>query len=95
MVKKDKTFEELTPEDMKDIKIEFAPGCFDSFEGTQEELDAFIAEITNLIQTGEILESSELVDLEELLESDDPDDIQIVEDLMYNMSDGQVKRSLQ
>ena len=30
------------------LKIEFAPGCFDNFEGTQEELDALIKEIQNL-----------------------------------------------
>ena len=36
---KKKTFDELTPDDCKDLKIQFAPGCFDSFEGTQEELD--------------------------------------------------------
>lgn len=29
----------------KKVKIEFAPGCFDDFEGTQEELDSMIAEI--------------------------------------------------
>ena len=32
----------------KKIKVEFAPGCFDSFEGTQEELDAFMKEITDM-----------------------------------------------
>jgi len=32
----------------KEIKIEFAPGAFDSFEGTQEELDDLIAEIQNM-----------------------------------------------
>ena len=29
----------------KPIKIEFAPGAFDNFEGTQEELDELLAEI--------------------------------------------------
>ncbi len=28
-------------------KVEFAPGCFDDFEGTQEELDALVKEIEN------------------------------------------------
>ena len=31
--------------DNKKIQVEFAPGAFDSFEGTQEELDELIAEI--------------------------------------------------
>lgn len=29
-------------------KITFAEGCFDNFEGTQEELDEMIAEITKM-----------------------------------------------
>jgi hypothetical protein len=28
-------------------KVEFAPGCFDDFDGTQEELDALVKEIEN------------------------------------------------
>jgi hypothetical protein len=27
------------------LEVRFAPGCFDHFDGTQEELDALIAEI--------------------------------------------------
>lgn len=42
----------------KEIKIEFAPGCFDNFEGTQEELDALVAEIKNMFASGEFLENS-------------------------------------
>lgn len=29
-------------------KISFAPGCFDEFDGTQEELDELIAELTKV-----------------------------------------------
>lgn len=36
----------------------FLPGCFDDFEGTQEELDAFIAEITRLFTSGDYKELS-------------------------------------
>jgi hypothetical protein len=32
------------------LKITFAPGCFDSFDGTQEELDAMIAEVTKMFE---------------------------------------------
>ena len=32
----------------KKVKVEFAPGCFDSFEGTQEELDALQQEIIDM-----------------------------------------------
>lgn len=33
------------------IKVEFAEGCFDTFEGTQEELDAMIAEVTAMFES--------------------------------------------
>ncbi len=29
----------------KKMRVEFAPGCFDNFEGTQEELDEFVKHI--------------------------------------------------
>ena len=30
--------------EQKEIKVMFAPGCFDDFEGSQEELDSLINE---------------------------------------------------
>jgi len=42
----------------KKIHIEFAPGAFDQFDGTQEELDAFIAELQRMADTGELEEQS-------------------------------------
>ena len=35
------------------FKIEFAPGAFDSFEGTQEELDEIVAEIQRMVREAE------------------------------------------
>lgn len=35
------------------LKITFVPGCFDGFDGTQEELDAMIAEVTKMFETGD------------------------------------------
>ena len=49
----------------KKIKIEFAPGAFDQFEGTQEELDAFIAELQRMAESGELEEHSVALDDEE------------------------------
>jgi hypothetical protein len=37
-------------ENNKDLKIEFAPGAFDQFEGTQEELDELIAEVQKMFE---------------------------------------------
>jgi hypothetical protein len=50
--------------------VTFAPGCFDSFEGTQEELDELQAEIIRMIEAGEFEEKSRPVDIEELFEED-------------------------
>jgi len=35
-------------DEKKPLKIEFVPGCFDNFEGSQEELDEFVKEITTM-----------------------------------------------
>jgi hypothetical protein len=42
----------------KEIKIVFAEGCFDEFEGTQEELDALIQDIKGMVESGELFEQS-------------------------------------
>ena len=40
------------------LKVIFAEGCFDDFDGTQEELDALIAQLQGLADSGELLENS-------------------------------------
>lgn len=40
------------------LKIEFVPGCFDNFDGTQEELDELVAMITEMVEDGSIIENS-------------------------------------
>jgi hypothetical protein len=61
----------MTNKEEKKIKVEFAPGAFDSFEGTQEELDALQKEIietfSNMSQE-ELKEQSRKVDVEDLME---------------------------
>ena len=52
------------------ITVTFAPGSLDSFNGTQEELDEMIAEITRMAQSGELFEQSQAVDFDELMELD-------------------------
>jgi methyltransferase-like protein len=48
----------------KSMKIVFAEGCFDDFDGTQEELDALVAQLTEMAESGELLENSTPVNLE-------------------------------
>jgi hypothetical protein len=66
---KDKSFSELTVEDCKKLEIKILPGAFDGFDGTQEELDAIIAEFTELVRSGKFLEEAiplDLADLEDI-----------------------------
>lgn len=49
----------------KKIEIEFAEGCFDEFDGTQEELDEIIAYIRELVDTGKLEEEAILLTDEE------------------------------
>ena len=44
------------------IKVEFAPGCFDNFEGTQEELDELVAEIITMAENGQLQEQAQPLD---------------------------------
>jgi hypothetical protein len=56
--------------DKKALKIEFAPGCFDNFEGTQEELDEMIAEINKMFESGELEANATTVDFDSLIDED-------------------------
>lgn len=60
-------------DDTQKMQIVFAPGAFDHFEGTQEELDEMIAEITSEMQ--------KMMDDGTLLENSVPVDIADVEDM--------------
>lgn len=70
------------------IKIVFAPGCFDEFEGTQEELDDLILEINRMVETGELFEGAEHLSLDELEELAEEDEIyQVVIDKLIEPED--------
>jgi len=49
----------------KKIKVEFAPGAFDQWDGTQAELDEFVAEIQRMAESGELEENSVPIDTDE------------------------------
>ena len=50
----------------KKLQVEFAPGAFDTFEGTQEELDQLMTEITSMFSnmSAEDFESQNSVTLD-------------------------------
>ena len=73
----DKKFEELNEDEFKNLKVEFAPGCFDNFEGTQEELDELISSIKDMFASGEAQKKARAIDFEEL----DEEDLEIIEKL--------------
>lgn len=59
------------------MKITFAPGCFDNFEGTQEELDALQVEIQDMFSKmtpEELKAQSRPVNIDALLEDKDISD---------------------
>jgi hypothetical protein len=60
------------------MELVFAPGCFDNFEGTQEELDELIKEITDKFASGEALEEARALSPEELLESLTEEEIELL-----------------
>ena len=66
--------EDMTSDERAEVKIEFAPGAFDTFNGSQEDLDTLIAEIKNMILDGSLFEKTRSVDIDELMESDNPED---------------------
>lgn len=72
-----KDFTELTQDEVKELKIEFAPGCFDSFDGTQEELDELMASIKEMFASGEAQKLARPIDFDSL----DPEDAEMLERL--------------
>lgn len=66
------------------------PGAFDSFDGTQEELDELIKQIEGSVESGEILENSQPVDLERMAE-DDPELAQLLTELFEKLEQEDVE----
>ncbi len=75
----------------KKLKVVFAPGCFDDFDGDQAELDELIAEINRLVDSGEIFEKAQPVDLDD--GTWDEEDIEHLSNAMDRYDNGD-KRTL-
>ena len=54
----------------KELKVVFDPGCFDDFDGTQEELDSLVEEIKEMFANGLDEAESKELSLGELFETD-------------------------
>jgi len=78
------------------IEITFMPGCFDNFDGTQEELDLLIQEITADVKSGEFFKRAVTFDADEVDDLDDFLDGELLDDLLKEVNeDGTIKRNLQ
>jgi hypothetical protein len=77
-------------------KVNFAPGCFDDFEGTQEELDALKKSIEEkLTNTNSEELEQESVPLEDIWEELDEDTRRDIYERLNAMLEGkEVKRNL-
>jgi hypothetical protein len=78
----------------KKPEIIFAPGCFDNFEGTQEELDELLAEIHHLFESGEFLEKSRPLSEETLEGMDDEEIAKLTKALDYVENEENPQRKL-
>ena len=79
------------------LKVQFAPGCFDDFEGTQEELDLLMAEIHSMFENmtaEDLAATSHAVDFEQLTESD-PELAQRLAESLDSIESGSHTRILQ
>lgn len=76
----------MTADEFKDLEIVFAPGSFDNFEGTQEELDEFVAEITAMFKSGEFMEKAQPVDIDNL---SDEEAVRLAKSLGFDIETGE------
>ena len=75
----------MNANERKEIKVEFAPGAFDSFDGTQEELDDLMGQIQKMIEDGSLFEKARTIDLDELIESDDAEDQELATQVLRSI----------
>jgi len=75
----------------KELKVEFAPGAFDYFDGTQEELDQLLAEIQEMFASKT---PEEIAEMSRPLTEEDFDELpdEIKQQLLF---DDEPKRTLQ
>jgi hypothetical protein len=72
----------MSDTEKKKLEVVFAPGCFDNFEGSQEELDELVAEINRLVESGEIFDQAGSMVLSDMDLSDEE-----LEELLNDLED--------
>lgn len=64
----------MTTNSKPKVQVTFAPGCFNNFTGTQEELDALVKTIMEMAESGKLLEESVPVEFDGELYDDEFDE---------------------
>ena len=60
------------------LKIVFAEGCFDGFDGTEEELAAMLADLHQMVEDGTLMDNAtplrpeEVEELQQIIEQKGP-----------------------
>ena len=75
------------------MKVIFSPHAFSEFEGTQEELDNFVNELTQMAESGELFENSVPVDIG-ILEENDPELAEMLKTAIVEMENDLSKNKL-
>lgn len=75
------------------MKVIFSPHAFSGFEGTQEELDAFVKEIKDFAESGKLLVTLVPIDVNEL-EENDPELAEILKEALADINNDSLKRKL-
>lgn len=65
----------------KKLKIVFAPGCFDTLDMSQEEMDEFVKMLEDKVADGSIFDESRPLD------PDNPEDIELIEHLEMQLQE--------
>ena len=60
------------------MELVFAPGCFDNFEGTQEELDELVKEIQEAFTSGRAMEEAKALDPDEFVNNLSDEEIEFL-----------------
>lgn len=75
------------------LKLVFAPGCFDNFEGTQEELDALVKEIEQGFEDGSFFDKATPV-TDDMIDELDDEEIEALEHLLQSIDNQSGNRKL-
>jgi hypothetical protein len=79
----------MSDTEKKKLEVVFAPGCFDDFEGSQEELDDLVAEISRLVESGEMFEQEGSMVLSDMDLSDEE-----LEELLIDLEEEDDEKSI-